>query len=513
MSLPEGLEPLLDVEQLRATDAWAIGERGIPGVELMERAGEGLARVVAAAAPGGPVAVVCGGGNNGGDGYVVARLLRDAGRSVRVLFTADPATLKGDAAAMRHRLPGAAPEPFAAAALGGAGVVVDAILGTGFSGEPRADVAAAIAAINAAREAGAVVVAADVPSGVDAATGVVAGDAVAADATATFHAAMPGLWIAPGKAHAGDVTVVDIGIPGDGAPGRPWAGLIGDGILRTYPRRGAESTKFASGHVLVAGGSRGMTGAPCLAALAAMRAGAGYVTACVPAALNDIFEVKLTEVMSAPLPDDDGAHTEAGARDVVDRAQQRGGALVLGPGLGRTDGASAFARRVARQAEVPLVLDADGLNAHAGALEALAGRGRAAVLTPHAGELARLLDVTSAAVGERRLEHARDAARRAGSIVVLKGDDTIVAEPEGRVGISRGGSPALATAGTGDVLSGILGAFLARGMAPFEAACAAVYAHAEAGRRAAVLLDGPDGVIASDVIDELAHTLAADRLE
>jgi len=517
MSLPEGLEPLLDVEQLRATDAWAIGERGIPGVDLMERAGEGLARVVGDAAPGGPVVVVCGAGNNGGDGYVVARLLREAGRSVRVLFTADPARLKGDAAAMRDRLPGAAPEPFVAGALDGAGVVVDAILGTGFSGEPRADVVAAIAAINAARDAGAVVVAADVPSGVDAATGVVAGEAVVADVTATFHAAMPGLWIAPGKGHAGEVVVVDIGIgaegTGSGGPAQPWAGLIGEGILRTYPRRGAESTKFASGHVLVAGGSRGMTGAPCLAALAAMRAGAGYVTACVPAALNDIFEVKLTEVMSAPLPDDDGAHTEAGAGEVVDRAQQRGGALVLGPGLGRAGGAFAFARQVAARADVPLVLDADGLNAHAGALEALAGRGRPAVLTPHAGELARLLDVTSPAVGERRLEHARDAARRAGSIVVLKGDDTIVAEPEGRVGISRGGSPALATAGTGDVLSGILGAFLARGMAPFEAACAAVYAHAEAGRRAAVLLDGPDGVIASDVIDELPHTLAEDRLE
>jgi ADP-dependent NAD(P)H-hydrate dehydratase / NAD(P)H-hydrate epimerase len=265
--------------------------------------------------------------------------------------------------------------------------------------------------------------------------------------------------------------------------------------------------------VLVAGGSRGLTGAPSLAALAAMRAGAGYVTACVPASLNDIFEVKLTEVMSAPLPDDAGAHTEAGAGEVVDRARQRGGALVLGPGLGRAAGAFAFARHVAAHADVPLVLDADGLNAHAGALEALAGRGKPAVLTPHAGELARLLDVTSAAVGERRLEHAREAARRAGSIVVLKGDDTIVAEPEGRVGISRGGSPGLATAGTGDVLSGILGAFLARGMAPFEAACAAVYAHAEAGRRAAVLLDGPDGVIASDVIDELPHTLAEDRLE
>jgi hydroxyethylthiazole kinase-like uncharacterized protein yjeF len=507
-ALPVGLEPLLDVEQLRASDAWAIREREIPGVELMERAGEGLARVVATVAPGGDVVVVCGGGNNGGDGYVVARLLRDAGRLVHVLTTVDPATLKGDARTMYEKLPGDPPVPFADGSLAGGHVIVDAILGTGFSGAPRDDVAHAIEAINVAARAGIPVVACDVPSGVDAATGAVEGEAVDAVATATFHAGLPGLWIHPGKGHAGEVTVVDIGIPTDGNPAAPWAGLIGRGILATYPRRGAESTKFVSGHVLVAGGSRGLTGAPCLSSLAAMRAGAGYVTACVPDALNDIFEIKLTEVMSVPLPDDGGAghHVAAGADGVLEKATR--GALVVGPGLGRTDGAFAFARRLGREAEVALVLDADGLNAHAGErLATLAERSAPTILTPHAGELARLLDVESDAVNAHRLEHAREAARRSGAIVVLKGDDTIVAEPEGRVGISRGGSPGLATAGTGDVLSGVLGAFLARGMEPFEAACAAVFAHAEAGRRAAAALSGPDGVIASDVVDELAHAL------
>jgi len=503
-SLPPWLEPLLDVDQLRASDAWAIDALGIPGVELMERAGAGLARVVADVAPGGPVVVVCGGGNNGGDGYVVARLLRERGRAVRVLTTVDPAGLKGDARVNFERLPGDAPEPFTADGLAGARVIVDAILGTGFSGEPRADVAAAIAAINAAD---APVVAADVPSGVDAATGAVAGEAVHAQVTATFHAAMPGLWILPGKAHAGETVVVDIGIPHASGPTEPWIGLIGAGVLDAYPRRGQDSTKFASGHVLVAGGSRGMTGAVCLASMAAMRAGAGYVTACVPDALNDIFEIKLTEVMSLPLPDDGGAHTEAGAATVVERAGARGGTLVVGPGLGRSDGAVAFARRLVRDAPVALVLDADGLNAHAGRLESLANREHPAILTPHGGELARLLEVDSATVNAARLEHVRAAARRAGAIVVLKGDDTLVAEPEGRVGVSRGGSPGLATAGTGDVLSGVLAAFLARGMAPFDAACAAVFAHAEAGRRAAANRGGPDGVIASDVVDALPHTL------
>ncbi len=191
--------------------------------------------------------------------------------------------------------------------------------------------------------------------------------------------------------------------------------------------------------MLVAGGARGLTGAPCLSSMAAMRAGAGYVTACVPDSLNDIFEIKLTEVMSAPLPDDGGSHTAAGAGEVLERAAARGGAVVLGPGLGRSEGAFAFARAVALGVDGPLVLDADGLNAFAGDLEALAARGAPTILTPHAGELGRLLDLDSDAIAAARLDHARDAARRSGAIVVLKGDDTLVAEPDGRVGISRGG--------------------------------------------------------------------------
>ncbi|HET6507712.1 MAG TPA: NAD(P)H-hydrate dehydratase [Baekduia sp.] len=501
------MEPLLDVEQLRASDAWAIEERGMPGIDLMERAAEGLRGVVEDVAPEGRVVVVCGGGNNGGDGYAVARLLRERGREVHVLWTSAPETLKGDAGTNARRLGGEGVERFAPQALDGAAVVVDAILGTGFRGAPREDAAHAIEAID---DAGVPVVACDVPSGVEASTGAVRGPAIRAVATATFHAALPGLWIAPGKQRAGEVTVVDIGIPSEdpGYPVEPRMWLIDHDSLRTYPRRGAESTKFASGHVLVAGGSRGLTGAPCLASTAAMRAGAGYVTVCVPAALNDIFEIKLTEVMSVPLPDDGaGGHTKAGVDGVLEKAE-RGGALVLGPGLGRTDDAFAFARRLARKATVALVLDADGLNAHAGKrLAELAARDAPTILTPHAGELARLLDTDSAAVERHRLEHARRAAATSGAIVVLKGDDTIVAEPDGRVGVSRGGSPALATAGTGDVLSGVLGAFLARGMEPFDAACAAVFAHAEAGRRAAAALRGPDGVIAGDVARELASTL------
>jgi hydroxyethylthiazole kinase-like uncharacterized protein yjeF len=497
--LPAWAEPLPDAEQQRAIDAWAIEERGIPGVELMERAGSGLAELVAARAPVGGIAVVCGKGNNGGDGLVVARLLREGGREVDVLLLGDPGELRGDARANLDRLPGAAPRQFEAAALRGAAAIVDAILGTGFSDEPREPARSAIEAINAASEH-AMIVACDVPSGVDGSTGEVAGAAVRADATATFHAAKPGLWIVPGKNHAGSVHVIDIGIPA-GAPGRPRIGLIGPGVLDEIPRRGRESTKFAAGAVLVCGGSLGLTGAPCLASESAMRAGAGYVTAFVPRSLNLVFEQRLLEVMTVPLADEDGAMTAAGAETVLGRSA-RAGALVLGPGLGRTDGSFELARTVAREAEIPILLDADGLNAHAERLAPLAGRPAATVMTPHAGELGRLLGSDRAEVERHRLACVRRAAAEAGAIVVLKGDDTIVADPEGRALVNRGGASALATAGTGDVLSGVIGAFLSKRMDPFTAACAGVFVHARAGQAAARRI-GTEGVIARDVIEAL----------
>ena len=499
-ALPEWLAGLPDAEAMRATDRWAIDDRGIPGIDLMERAGEGLAALVRELEIGDePIAVVCGKGNNGGDGYVVARLLREAGRTVRVLAIAPVDELEGDARTNAERLPGDPPEPFSAAALEPAALAVDALLGTGFSGVPGGPAAEAIDALNAW---GGAVVACDVPSGVDASTGEVQGAAVQALATATFGAAKPGLWVNPGKAHTGAVRVVDIGIPPGAPVPPPPVGLIHDAaLLALVPRRRAGWTKFTSGHVLVAGGARGLSGAPCLAAEAAQRAGAGYVTACVPAAIQTVCEIRLLEVMTRGLPDDDGGHTEAGVGAVLDLAA-RGGALIVGPGLGRTGGATAFARRLVQEAEVGVVLDADGLNAHAGDLGALRGRPAPTILTPHEGELGRLLGVDSDAVRARRLYHVREAARAAEAIVVLKGDDTLVAEPGGTVAVSPGATPALATAGTGDVLSGVTAAILARGVEPFAAACAAVRLHARAGVRAADER-GVDGVIARDVIEAL----------
>jgi hydroxyethylthiazole kinase-like uncharacterized protein yjeF len=515
-ALPSWLIPLLDAETMRGVDGWAIAERGVASLELMERAGAGVVRALERAWPDGPVTVVCGKGNNGGDGLVIARLLRQSGREVRVVCVAPPQELSGDARANLERLPGSSPLRLdgtqwsqARQASSGAGessdvfaggaAVVDALLGTGFQGEPHGAVAEAIDAIG---RAGASVVSVDIPSGVDASSGVVRGAAVRASMTVTFHAGKPGLWIHPGKAHAGEVQTLDIGIP-RGAPAEASIGLIGASVLDLLPRRGGSSTKFVSGHVLLAGGSRGLTGAPRMAAEASMRAGAGYVTACIPGSLQGIFAAGGTpEIMTRGMPDEDGALTVDGVTEILD-ASARGGALALGPGLGRDPRSFDFARALAGRAEVALVLDADGLNAHAGRLGDLAAREAPTVLTPHAGELARLLELDSSEVERERLHHVRVAAERSGAVVALKGDDTLIADPDGRVAVSPGGSPALATAGTGDVLTGVISALLAQGLDAFLAAAAGVWLHAQAGRVAARRVGAAEGVIASDVIAAL----------
>ncbi|MFL5868043.1 MAG: NAD(P)H-hydrate dehydratase [Thermoleophilaceae bacterium] len=500
--LPDWVDPLFEAAEMRAADAWAIEEQGVPSLDLMERAGSGLARVTAAAAGSGPVRVVVGKGNNGGDGLVVARLLRQEGREVDVLAAADLDGLKGDAKTNLERLPGEPPQAFEPDRLEGSGAIVDALLGTGFEGEPREPIKGAIAAIN---EQDAPVVACDVPSGVNAGTGEVEGEAVRAAATATFYGSKIGLHVAPGALHAGEVEVVEIGIP-RGAPSGERAGLISERVLGLFPHRPREGSKFTSGVVVVVGGSAGLTGAPTMAARSAQRAGAGYVQVAVPGPAQQAVDLRLLEQMSRGLPDEDGAHTPAGVESVEEMAE-RANAVVLGPGLGRSEPALEFARQVARAVEAPLLIDADGLNAHAGVLESLAGREQPTVLTPHEGELARLLEVESDEVKAHRLEHVREAAELSGAVVLLKGDDTIVAVRGGPEAISAGGTPALATAGTGDVLSGLIGALLAKGLDALEAAALGTFAHVRAGRAAAERY-GADHVMAGDVIDGLPAGLS-----
>jgi ADP-dependent NAD(P)H-hydrate dehydratase / NAD(P)H-hydrate epimerase len=479
-ALPDCVDPLYEAAEMRAADAWAIEDQGVPEADLMERAGLGLARVTASVAAEGPVRIVVGKGNNGGDGLVAARLLREDGYEVEVLDGT---------------------EPFERERLDGSGVVVDALLGTGFEGSPREPVASAIWAIN---QQNAPVVACDVPSGVNASTGEVEGEAVSALVTATFHGSKIGLHVNPGKEHAGAVEVVEIGIP-RGAPGASRAGLISERVLDLYPRRERSGSKFESGVVVVVGGSTGLTGAPTMAARSASRAGAGYVQVAVPGPVQQAVDLRLLEQMSRGLPDDDGFHTPAGVADVEEMAE-RAGAVVLGPGIGRAEGAQEFARGVSRAVEAPLLVDADGLNAHSGRLELFRAREAPTVLTPHEAELGRLLEIGTEEVEAHRLEHAREAAELSGAIVLLKGDDTIVARPDGLVAISPGGTPALATAGTGDVLSGLIGALLAKGMDAFEAAALGTLAHVLAARAAADRL-GPDHVMAGDVIEALPRGL------
>ena len=478
------LEPLYDAEGIRAVDAWAIEEQGVPSEQLMAAAAKALAEAVAELAPAGPVRVLCGKGNNGGDGRIAARLLAELG------FEVDVALLWAEQV----------PEDLDAW-LAGSGAVVDAIFGTGFAGAPREPAAAAIAAIN---RCPAPVVACDIASGVDASTGEVAGVAVEAALTISFHAAKLGHWIAPGKSHTGELRVVPIGIPA-GAPALPAAGTISPAVLELAPRRGPHSTKFSSGQVAIAGGSRGLTGAVRMSSTAAIRAGAGYATVAIPSDLEPVFEAGQPEVMSVGCPGGDGRLVQASVKAVLG-AFERSAAGVLGPGLGRDPGSLELAREAAGAIECPLVIDADGLNAFAGRTSRIASREAPTVLTPHAGELGRLLDRESSEINASRLVAARHAARTAQAVVVLKGDDTIVTDGN-RIAVNALAAPGLATAGSGDVLSGLIAALLARGLDAFTAACAGVLAHARAGRDAAARIGAPESVIATDVIDSIAVSL------
>jgi NAD(P)H-hydrate epimerase len=498
------LTPVLDAEEMRAADRWAIDEQGVPSLELMETAGEAVARAAAERAGSGRIVVVCGKGNNGGDGLVAARSLADTGFEVDAVLLWPAKGLSGDAERNLERFPGARQVRAGELpkALEGAAVVVDAIFGTGFAGAARDPAAGAIESIN---EAGGAVVAVDIASGVNASNGEVEGEAVSADATVTFHAPKVGHWLAPGKAHTGELEVAPIGIP-FGAPVEGHVGLIDARVLALAPLRGEASTKFSSGQVVVVGGSKGLTGAVCMSASAAIRSGAGYATVAVPADLEHIFEIKLTEVMSVGCASREGRFRRAALEQVLEVAA-RAEAVVLGPGIGREDGTKDLVRQLAPRVQGPMVLDADGLNAHAGLLGKLGDRTAPTVLTPHEGELGRLLEVDSDQVKARRLATALEAARLSGGVIVLKGDDTIVTDGE-RIAVDRGGSPALATAGTGDVLSGMIAALIARGLDPYTGACAAVLAHSRAGVEAAVRVGAAESVIAGDVIESIPAGLA-----
>ena len=454
------LEPLYTADEMRAA------EERYPGSEeeLMERAGRAVAEEAMRRWPDAKRFVaVCGGGKNGGDGRIAAEILRAAGKDAEV-----------------------ADEPR------GAEVVLDALFGTGFHGEPRPDAARLIESIN---DSGAGVATVDIASGVNASTGEVSGVAVRADLSVTFHALKVGHEVSPGRFHAGDVVVADIGLE----PIETRNSRATREILSAVPRRSPEDNKYTAGHVVVVGGSPGMTGAPCLSALAALRADAGYVALAGPKSAIPVFEHWVLEAVKRSLPEDDEGLLTADAADEVLDLVGKGGALAIGPGLGRSEGTKELVRHVLGEAEVPAVVDGDALHE----LEP-ADWPAPRVLTPHSGELARLLDVESDWVDAHRLAALDRAIERFACIVLLKGAGTLVGEP-GVGAIVCGGDPALATAGTGDVLTGIVAAFLAKGVEPRLAAAAAAVAHTEAAREA----PQENGLIASDLIEALPRVLAA----
>ena len=495
--------------EMRALDRWTI-EHGTPGHVLMERAGAGASRVLRERLrqPRGAVVVVCGRGNNGGDGFVIARHLRRARVPVEVWLAARPEDVQGDAARMLakwRRLRGpvrtlatAADVDALCRRLAGAAAVVDALFGTGLNAPVTGLAADVIAAINGC---GAPALAVDIASGLSADTGMPLGTAVRATVTATFGYPKVGQLIYPGVEHTGLLAVVDIGIPPAAlaAVGPRTALLEEEEVGRLLPPRPRDAHKGRFGHVLVIAGSRGKTGAALLATQAAARAGAGLTTLAVPAPLQPVVESQVREAMTAALP----AGTDDAALDALLDARS---AIACGPGLGLAEETRALVANVVRRARVPLVLDADGLNAVAGT-GLLRARGGPTVITPHPGEMARLVGSDTAHVQGDRLGVAREFARAEGVVVVLKGARTIIARPDGGAAISPTGNPGMASGGTGDVLAGIIGGLLAQGLAPYDAAVLGVFAHGAAGDAVAAR-QGEVGLLAGDIAAELPATLA-----
>ena len=496
------LTPAEAAELDRATQA-----RGIPAAELMEAAGREVADAalrLIGGAYGRRAVIVCGKGNNGGDGFVAARHLERAGVRVTTLLLEEG--LREPAASNLRRLETipVRRRPFAREALDReldrADVAVDAIFGTGFRGVPEGAHADAIAALNASSVP---VVAVDIPSGVDGRTGAVEGEAVHADLTVTFGAAKPGLVLLPGASSAGVVEVEAIGFPADLIRGDLLL-VEAEDVAAMLPRRAPETHKRAAGFAVVVGGSRLMTGAPALACTAAYRAGAGLVAAAVPEGVLPVVQGALREAVFVGLPETDSG-TASGGSARLDEVLGQAGALAIGPGMTTDEATSGWIRELVRSSEVPVVLDADGLNAFAGRPDDLADRKADLILTPHAGEFSRLAGVPTSEVGADRVRHVRDLAARTSATVLLKGSRTLVASPDGVVRINPTGGPSLATGGTGDVLTGMIAGLIARGCSPIDAGSAAAFVHGLAGRIAGDRRG--EGATAVDVLEAVPDAM------
>jgi hydroxyethylthiazole kinase-like uncharacterized protein yjeF len=491
---------LYTAEEMSRADRRAQ-ELGIPGILLMERAGAEMARVAREAFAPGRALVVAGGGNNGGDGFVVARELHRAGAEISVLptkgeYDGDPGT---NLAALRNLGVRFVTEDELEAELGRTDLVIDALLGTGFSGEVREWEASLIESINGSA---APVLAVDVPSGVDGATGEVQGVAVRADVTVCAHAVKVGCVVSPGREHAGKVVAVDIGIPPEADVDSSLLRTDADSLRGSIPRTIEPAHKYSAGGLLVVAGSRGTTGAPQMVVRGAERTGCGIVFLATAEGSAPSVDLELTEALVHGVPEDvEGYMTSAALEEILELAQKIS-ALVVGPGMGVGEEGRRLVEGILREVESPVLLDADAITNLAGT-EALAKRNAPTVITPHAGELGRLLETRAKEVDAHRLYSARGAAEVHGCCVLLKGSDTLVARGTS-LAVNSTGNVALATAGTGDILSGVIGALLSRGMDAYEAARASAWVHGRAAELWLEVTGWPaESLIATDLLDYL----------
>ncbi|MFZ2090014.1 MAG: NAD(P)H-hydrate dehydratase [Desulfobaccales bacterium] len=507
---------LVTATQMRELDRRTIEDVGVPSLVLMENAGRGTYRVIRREFPelSGEVVVLAGRGNNGGDGFVVARHLANEGFPVTVFLMAARDQIQGDALVNLNILTQLGVEveeilgedqlSYVAHRLGWAELIVDALLGTGLNSPVRGLLAQLITRLHQARPP---VVAVDIPSGLSADTGDPLGVAVEADVTVTYGYPKIGQLMPEGRDFCGRLWLVDIGIPPFLAQDIGVELAEASDLRFKLPPRPVDSHKGTFGHLAVVAGSEGKTGAVALTAEAALRTGAGLVTAAVPASLNDILEVKLTEAMTLPLPEAGKARAlgEKALAPLMDFLADKT-ALALGPGLGTHPETQALVRALVRDCPLPMVVDADGVNALAGNLGVLTRPAGPRLLTPHPGEMARLLGATSKEVQSRRLETARQFAATHGVWLVLKGAQTVVADPEGRLSLNPTGNPVLASGGTGDVLTGLIGGLLAQGLSPWDAARLGVFLH---GLAADYLVEnvGQRGHIAGDLLTCLPELL------
>lgn len=509
-----GVVPLYTAVEMRTVDRLTVDEIGIPAAVLMERAGLGAAAEILRWFPDQRrIAVICGAGNNGGDGFVVARHLAATGRDVDVLLA--------EAESKQRREPqqflnvvkqlGISVERVNitswSSRLGQYDLIIDAVLGTGASGAPRPNIEPVIRAINASLLP---VVSLDIPSGVDASTGCVDGVAVQADVTLTFHGPKVGLAVAPGRFHAGRVAAIDIGIPSqvDGEVGQ---GLATDAMLRLVPTVQRWGSKYDAGAVLCVGGATSMAGAISLCSQATMRAGAGITWAVVPDAIAGQLDALVPEVQFRGAACDSAGRLSVAAVEGLEPLVAKSDAVVLGPGIGDGDQVRALVQWAIRSAPA-LVLDAQGITACAGEMQMIASRdGSPTLLTPHAGELAQLLGRTIENVRDSRLDAAREAAAQTRATVLLKGEDTIICDPSGEFLVVKSHT-AMATAGTGDVLAGVCGAMLAKGMSPMFAGAVSALACAAAAERAAGSRSSA-GVVAHDLLETLPAAIERGRCD